>query len=50
MVNINISMPEELHKGIKLKCAIHDITLKDYVITTVSDEINKKLNKTITVK
>ena len=32
MVNINIEIPEELHKKIKLASVIQDITLKDYVI------------------
>jgi hypothetical protein len=42
MVNVNISLPEDLHKGIKINCAIEDTTLKDYIIQTVSKEISKK--------
>ncbi len=43
MVNVNISVPEDLHKSIKVKCAIEDTTLKDYIIRTVSKEIDNKL-------
>lgn len=32
MVNINIEIPEELHKKIKLASIVQDITLKDYII------------------
>ena len=45
MVNVNISVPEALHKSIKIKCAIEDTTLKDYIIQTVSREIDKKFKK-----
>lgn len=45
MVNINISLPEQLHKGLKLKSTIEDTTMKDYIINTISMEIKKKFNK-----
>jgi len=32
MVNINIEIPEELHKKIKLDSIKQDMTLKDYVV------------------
>ncbi|HHE36620.1 MAG TPA: toxin-antitoxin system HicB family antitoxin [Candidatus Woesearchaeota archaeon] len=31
MVNINIEIPEDLHKKIKLASIMQDVTLKDYV-------------------
>ncbi len=42
MVNVNVSVSEDLHKNIKIKCAIEDITLKSFIIETVSKELNKK--------
>jgi len=50
MVNINISLPEELHRGLKLKSTIEDTTMKDYIITTISKEINKKFKKEANTK
>ena len=32
MVNINIEIPEDLHKKIKLASITQDVTLKEYVI------------------
>lgn len=35
MVNINIEIPEELHKKIKLASIVKDLTLKDYIINVL---------------
>lgn len=35
MVNINITIPEELHKKLRIKCAIEGITLKEFVINSL---------------
>lgn len=43
MVNINIEIPNELHKKIKIYCAMNDITLKEFIISTLSQSID--LNK-----
>ena len=44
MVNINIEISEDLHKRIKVYCAMNEITLKDFIISTLSKNlsINKK--------
>lgn len=42
MVNINIAIDDKLHKKIKVKCAIEDVTLKEFVIKS----LEKKLNET----
>jgi len=35
MVNINIEIPDELHKRLKIASLLHDATLKEYIITTL---------------
>ncbi|MBT3463540.1 3-hydroxyacyl-CoA dehydrogenase [archaeon] len=44
MVNINIQIPDELHKKAKIKCAIDETTLKDFIINSIKDKLedNKK--------
>jgi len=39
MVNINISISDELHKNIKIDSTINDLSLKDYIIDILDDEI-----------
>ena len=39
MVNINISIPDELHKELKIAAAINDTTLKDLIIKTLESYI-----------
>jgi len=41
MVNINIEIPEELHKKLKFSSAVKDQTLKDYIIN-ILDEKSKE--------
>jgi predicted HicB family RNase H-like nuclease len=39
MVNLNIKIPDELHKEIKLRAVMEDISLKDYVIKLLEENI-----------
>jgi hypothetical protein len=41
MVNINIEIPDELHKKIKINSVTLEITLKEYVIKTLEKVIEK---------
>ncbi len=45
MVNINIEIPDDLHKRIKVYCAMNDITLKDFIISTLSKNLSISENK-----
>lgn len=38
MVNINIEIPDDLHKALKLASVLDDTTLKDLVIQLLEDE------------
>ncbi|MBW3023063.1 type II toxin-antitoxin system HicB family antitoxin [Candidatus Woesearchaeota archaeon] len=42
MGNINIELPEELHKEIKIFCAIHGISIKDFLIKSLEEDAEKK--------
>ena len=44
MTNINIEIPDELHKKIKIQCAIDELTLKDFVVVALEEKLkgNKK--------
>jgi len=41
MVNINIEIPDELHKKIKLESVKKDTTLKDYIINILDKNVKK---------
>ena len=41
MGRINIELPEELHKKLKVVCAMKGMTIKDYIISTLESEISK---------
>jgi len=43
MVNINIEIPEELHKKIKLASIVQDTTLKDYIIKVLEKQADEGL-------
>ncbi len=48
MGNINIEIPDELHKKLKLKALINDSTLKDFVISVIARNLslsNKQVRK-----
>ena len=41
MTNININIPEELHKKAKQKALDKDITLKELIIKSIEEKIKK---------
>ena len=45
MVNINISIPDELHKKMKLKCVTDEITLKEFVVKSLEQGLKHAKNK-----
>jgi len=45
MVNINIEIPEELHKKVKLASIMQDLTLKDYIIKVLEQKAKQLKNK-----
>ncbi|MBU0471069.1 MAG: hypothetical protein KKF65_00465 [Nanoarchaeota archaeon] len=45
MTNINIEIPEEIHKQVKLKAVLEDLTIKQYVINNLEKEFLKRKNK-----
>ncbi len=38
MVNINIKIPDKLHKKLKLASIMNDLTLKDYIIKSLEEK------------
>ena len=40
MVNVNITIPDELHKKAKVKCAMDEITLKEFIIKAMEDKLH----------
>lgn len=40
MVNINIEIPDELHRQLKLASVLKDQTLKDYIIKLLDDALH----------
>jgi len=42
MTNINIEIPDELHKRIKIQCAVEEKTLKDFIVESVEQRLKKK--------
>jgi hypothetical protein len=42
MVNINIKIPEDLHKKIKMKAVEKDMTIRDLIIKILEDSDKKK--------
>jgi hypothetical protein len=42
MVNINIQLPDELHKKIKLNAVKEDTSIKELIIRILDNKINKK--------
>ena len=41
MVNINFSIPAELHKKLKIKAAMEGITLKEFVIRSMEKKLGQ---------
>lgn len=47
MVNINISIPDDLHKELKVKSVLENNSLKNHVVSLLS---NKLVNQNIKIK
>ena len=41
MGRINIELPEDLHKKLKVVCALKGITIKDYIVSALQYELSK---------
>jgi predicted HicB family RNase H-like nuclease len=41
MANINIKIPEDVHKQLKIEAINKDLTLKDYIILKLKDKVKK---------
>lgn len=41
MTNINIEIPDEMHKKFKIKCAIEDVTLKAKIVELIEKFVEK---------
>lgn len=42
MTNINIEIPDELHKKVKIKCAVDEMTLKEFIVRAVEEKLKQK--------
>jgi hypothetical protein len=42
MVNINIEIPDDLHKDLKITSVMNNITLKNHVINVLEKKIKKE--------
>jgi predicted HicB family RNase H-like nuclease len=42
MVNINIEVPEDIHKKIKILAATKDVSLKDLIIQALEESTHEK--------
>jgi len=42
MTNINIKVPEDIHKKIKLKAVLQDLTIKEYITKILDKKFTKK--------
>jgi len=42
MVNINIEIPDELHKRLKLSSVMNETTLKETIIAALDDQIKRE--------
>ncbi len=42
MTNVNIELPEELHKKLKVVCALDSITIKEYIVKTLEEKLKKR--------
>ena len=39
MTNINIEIPDKLHKKVKIQSAIDEVTIKDFIIKTLEETL-----------
>ena len=45
MGNINIELPEELHKKAKIYCAMNSTSIKDFIIKSLEKEADERGKK-----
>jgi hypothetical protein len=45
MTNINIKIPDELHKKVKIQSAIQEITIKDFIISAIEKRLKNDQHK-----
>ena len=42
MTNINIEIPDELQKKVKIQCAVDEMTLKEFIVRAVEEKLKQK--------
>jgi len=42
MVNINIEIPDEIHKKAKLESVLNEVTLKEFIIKSIEEKLKIK--------
>jgi len=42
MANINIAVPDELHRSVKLAAVLADTTLKEHIIKLLDDGLRRR--------
>ncbi len=42
MANVNIEIPDEIHKKAKLSSIMKEITLKDFIIHAIEEKLKEK--------
>ena len=42
MTNVNIEIPDELHKKVKIQCAVDEMTLKEFIVRAVEERLKRK--------
>ncbi len=45
MVNINIEIPDDIHKKAKLKSVVEDVTLKEFIIKAMEEKLKNRNKK-----
>jgi len=41
---IHINLPEEVHQKLRVKCALEDVTIQEYVSSLIKDDLRKTLS------
>lgn len=41
MTNINIKIPDDVHKKFKIACAVEDVTLKERILKLLEEALGK---------
>ena len=42
MGNINIEIPDDVHKKVKAFCALQGTTIKDFIISALDEKLSKE--------